>query len=339
MDTNNPLVSIIIPLYNAENYIAETLKSVLDQTWKNKEIIIVNDGSTDNSLAIVKSFDFGEITVISQKNKGASAAKQTGLEHAKGDYIQYLDADDLLSPNKIEAQVKLLIDKPGYLGLCGTVYFNNGDDPKKQSLMHDWTSKGSDDPVDFLIKLYGGPLAGPGYGGMIQPNAWLTPRSVIEKAGPWNTDISPCRDEDGEYFCRITLASSGIVYSMEATNYYRKFRNAGNLSGRKDYKALSNLIKSTDLKAESLFKQIDTPYIRKIFSRHHYENAAIFHPEYPNLVRESERKARELAPDYRYNPLWDKNDLVRFLSALIGWKRVRYLQHLKQSLKSRLRLS
>lgn len=333
----DPLVSIIIPLYNAENYIAETLRSVLNQTWKNKEIIVVNDGSTDNSLAIVVSFDSEEIRVINQKNQGASAAKQTGLEHAKGDYIQYLDADDLLSPNKIEAQMALLTDKPGYLGLCGTVYFYNGDDFEKQPLMHDWTSNGSNNPVDFLLKLYGGPLAGPGYGGMVQPNAWLTPRSVIEKAGPWNINISPCRDEDGEYFCRVILASSGIIYSMEGINYYRKFRNAGSLSGRKDYKALANITKSTCLKAESLFKRVDTPYVKKIFSRLHYENACIFYPEYPELVREAERKAKELAPGYRYNPFWDKNDFVRILSGFIGWKSVKYMQHVKQLAKNKLK--
>src|SRR5580698_4662849 len=97
-----PLVSIIIPSYNSENHLAETIKSALSQTWVNKEIIIIDDGSTDSSVQIAKGFE-SNVKVLVQKNKGASAARNAGLKEAKGDYIQFLDSDDLLSPDKIEA--------------------------------------------------------------------------------------------------------------------------------------------------------------------------------------------------------------------------------------------
>ncbi len=105
---SSPLVSILIPCYNSEQWLAETIESALAQTWKNIEIIIVDDGSTDNSLAIAKSFESSIVKVISQENKGASTARNIALKEAQGDFIQYLDADDLLAPDKIELQVGLL---------------------------------------------------------------------------------------------------------------------------------------------------------------------------------------------------------------------------------------
>jgi len=331
------LVSIIIPVYNSAGYLAATIQSALDQTWTNKEIIIIDDGSTDNSLSIAKSFESKIVKVLSQENKGASAARNKGLSAATGEYIQFLDADDLLSRNKIAAQLGKLKGLTDYLGICDTVYFRDGSAPFDFARTTEWYSDDFDDPVDFLIKLYGGHIVGPQYGGMIQPNAWLTPRNVIDKAGLWNEMRNP--DDDGEFFCRVLLASSGIRYSSEAINFYRKFNGSGNsLSGRKDYEALSNTLKSTDLKAEHILKRKDTPLVRTILSRLYYENATVFFPAYPDLVRDAEKKARELAPGYRYNPLWDKNNFVRILSVFIGWKRVKYLQHVKQLIKYRLKL-
>jgi len=317
-----PLVSIIIPAYNSAKYMAGTIQSALDQTWANKEIIIVDDGSKDNTLAIAKGFESEIVTVLSQENKGASAARNKGLSVAKGEYIQFLDADDLLSPNKIAAQLEKLNGNKNLVGICDTVYFPDGSNPGDFTKTTEWYSNDFDDAVDFLIKLYGGRYVGPEYGGMIQPNAWLTPRSVIDKAGLWNEMRNP---DD------VLLASSGIRYSTEATNYYRKFDSKGtSLSNRKDHEALSNILKSTDSKAENVLKRKDTPLVRMIFSRHYYENAFAFFPMYPDLVHEAEKKARELAPGFRYNPFEDRGGVIHLLSKLIGWKGTKYLLYRKQ---------
>ena len=102
-----PLVSILIPAYNAENWIKDAAKSALDQTWSKKEIIIVDDGSSDNTLHIAREFESESVKVITQANMGASAARNKALSLAQGDYIQWLDADDLLAPNKISQQLKM----------------------------------------------------------------------------------------------------------------------------------------------------------------------------------------------------------------------------------------
>src|SRR5438128_8633466 len=107
------LVSILIPVYNAESFVADAIQSALDQTWPAKEIIAVDDGSTDRSAEVLKSFA-PRIKVIEQENRGASAARNRALREAQGEFIQYLDADDLLAPNKIKIQMnRLLAESPG----------------------------------------------------------------------------------------------------------------------------------------------------------------------------------------------------------------------------------
>jgi glycosyltransferase involved in cell wall biosynthesis len=122
-----PLVSIIIPVYNSAKYLAETIQSALNQTWPDIELVLINNGSTDNSLAIAESFGSEKLKIFSQENKGAGGARNRGLQEAKGDYIQFLDADDLLSPDKIEKQVAQLTGKVDLLSICHTVHFNNNE--------------------------------------------------------------------------------------------------------------------------------------------------------------------------------------------------------------------
>src|SRR5438874_10844901 len=101
-----PLVSILIPAYNAEPWIANTIKSALDQTWSRTEIIVVDDGSRDQTLQVARQFASKNVSVVTQENRGASAARNKALELCQGDYIQWLDADDLLSSDKIEGQME-----------------------------------------------------------------------------------------------------------------------------------------------------------------------------------------------------------------------------------------
>jgi len=115
---SGPKVSIIIPTYNQSQYLEEAIESVLNQTYKNIEIIIVDDGSTDNTSEVVKSFD-NKIIYIQQKNKGASGARNTGIKKANGQYIAFLDADDMWLKNKLEKQIEFIQNNPE-IGLLGT---------------------------------------------------------------------------------------------------------------------------------------------------------------------------------------------------------------------------
>ena len=101
-----PLVSILITAYNAEDTIADTLESAVAQTWPRKEIIVVDDGSTDRTAEVARRFK--EVTLVSTENHGLSGAQNNAFPLSQGDYIQYLDADDLLVPDKIERQLAAL---------------------------------------------------------------------------------------------------------------------------------------------------------------------------------------------------------------------------------------
>ena len=103
-----PLASIIIPSFNSAQWLGKTVESALAQTWPEKEIIVVDDGSTDGSLALARHFESQGVRVATQSNAGAAAARNTGLKIARGDYLQFLDADDLLAPDKLERQIRRL---------------------------------------------------------------------------------------------------------------------------------------------------------------------------------------------------------------------------------------
>src|SRR5512138_2951718 len=103
-----PLVSILIPAYNSEQLIEESLRSALAQSWPNKEIIVVDDGSLDRTFEVAKRFESKTLKVVTQPNQGAAAARNKAFSLSQGDYIQWLDADDLLAPEKIASQLSML---------------------------------------------------------------------------------------------------------------------------------------------------------------------------------------------------------------------------------------
>src|SRR6516225_815324 len=122
----NPLVSILIPAYNAEKWIADTIQSALTQTWSRKEIIVVDDGSSDTTVEVAQRFSSKELTVVTKQNQGAAATRNHALQLSQGDYIQWLDADDLLGPDKIERQLRALQGHEGERLLLSSSwgYFN-----------------------------------------------------------------------------------------------------------------------------------------------------------------------------------------------------------------------
>ena len=108
----NPLVSILIPCYNAEKFLDETLRCCVKQTYSNTEIVVVDDGSTDDSLEKLKRWEskYQQIHVYAQTNQGAAHARNVALNKSQGEYVMYLDADDIVSLNKVKNQVKILME-------------------------------------------------------------------------------------------------------------------------------------------------------------------------------------------------------------------------------------
>ncbi|MDI6883463.1 MAG: glycosyltransferase [Patescibacteria group bacterium] len=116
---NNPLVSIVIPTYNKAKHIKKAIGGVLSQTYQNLEVIVIDDGSTDNTQEVVKSFNDPRIIYIWQENKGPAAARNTGIKKTQGKYIAFLDSDDFWLKEKLEKQVRFLEENPE-VGLLGS---------------------------------------------------------------------------------------------------------------------------------------------------------------------------------------------------------------------------
>ena len=117
---NSPLVSIIVPVYNTEKFVDKCLNSISNQIYKNLEIIIVNDGSTDNSLSICekhKNID-SRILILNQKNQGLSAARNTALKIASGEFISFIDSDDFIEPDFISTNLNTIIKNNSSLSIC-----------------------------------------------------------------------------------------------------------------------------------------------------------------------------------------------------------------------------
>lgn len=128
VSNDDPAISLIIPVYNVEKYIKKALDSVVNQTMKNIQVIIVNDGSTDNSINIVEDFarKNSNFTIINQDNKGLAAARNAGLKIAKGKYIAFMDSDDYIEPNFLECLYKLAKDNDADISCCNyNIYLPN----------------------------------------------------------------------------------------------------------------------------------------------------------------------------------------------------------------------
>ena len=206
-----PRVSILIPAHNAGQWIAEAIHSALGQTWTRKEIIVVDDGSTDDTPAIARRFASSGLAVISQANQGASAARNTALAHAQGDYIQWLDADDVLAPGKIEKQIealRLCESKRPLLSCAWGRFFKS----PEQATFTPTTLWCDLDPVEWMLRKMEQNI-------YMQTGVWLVSRELTEAAGSWDTRL--CVDDDGEYFTRVILASDRVLFVPEARTYYR----------------------------------------------------------------------------------------------------------------------
>lgn len=305
-DSPKPLVSILIPAYNAEGWIADTLRSAVAQTWERKEIIVVDDGSTDQTHAIARQFEAQGVLVVRQENRGASAARNKAFALSHGDYIQWLDADDLLSPDKIANQMDLVkqgVSKQTLLSSAWArfMYRVHRAEFTPTALWCDLT------PVEWLLRKMGQNI-------YMQTATWLVSRELTEAAGPWDTRL--LGDDDGEYFCRVLLVSNGVKFVPNARVYYRSF----------GYDSLSYVGKSIrKSEAHWLSMQLHIGYLRSLEKSERVNDACLqylrawplyFYPENHNVVRQAELMATEFGQQLGVPVLSWKYSWVE---KLFGW--------------------
>jgi glycosyltransferase involved in cell wall biosynthesis len=288
-----PLVSILIPAYNAQPWVGEAIQSALAQTWPHKEIIVVDDGSTDRTAQIARSF-VPNITVVSTENRGLSAAVNCALRICQGDYIQELDADDLLLPDKIERQLAALRDgdsKRILLSSPWAPFYHRTHTARfvKNSFWEDLT------PVEWFLRKMN-------EGTHMQNATWLVSRELAEAAGPWDESLQ--YDQDGEYFARVLAASegtrfvpgTGILYRITGMN---RISYIGNSNTKKD-----SLFRSMKLHIKYLRSLEESERVRKACIAYMQVWYGVFYPNRKDVVAEMQALAAQLGgqlkePDLR----------------------------------------
>lgn len=316
-----PLVSILISAYNVEEWIGYTLQSAVAQTWPRKEIIVVNDGSTDGTLEVARRFASKGVTVVSTENHGLSATLNHGYEHCQGDYIQFLDADDLLAPDKIERQLAALRESDSRRILLSSpwapFYYRTRDAQfVRNSLWQDLS------PVEWLFRKLSENLH-------MGNSTWLVSRELADAAGPWMNNLY--YDQDGEFFARVLLACERTRFVPGTGTFYRvtgsnRVSFIGNSDKKKD-----SLLLSMKLHIQYLRSLEDSERVRKACLTYLQNWYPIFYPERPDVVSELQSLAAQLQGRLEEPRLRSKYEWMR---AVFGWKAAKWAQSALPQLKA-----
>ncbi|SHM18413.1 glycosyltransferase family 2 protein [Flavobacterium chilense] len=245
---NKPLVSIIIPTYNRANLIGETLDCLIRQTYSNWECIIIDDNSSDKTEEIIKFYQendnrFKLILKSKDDKKGASVSRNIGLKIAKGDYIQFLDSDDILAVNKLEVQIQLLSNEAKFvISTCKWGRFDQINEPFNLNENNpDYRNFDTAKEYFDLIGLHGG---------FFPSHSFLINKELIIPSGYWNESLT--MNDDGEFFFRILLNCSKIIFASNTYVLYRNNISGENLSLLKTQEKANSLVNSWKI-IESLY--------------------------------------------------------------------------------------
>lgn len=241
----NPLVSIIIPVYNSSAYVVEAVQSALRQTYSQIEVIVVDDGSSDNSLRLLEDIKDERLRLFSQMNQGACVARNRGLAEARGEYVKFLDSDDILYPDAIKVQMEqqsslgeneVVFGDFDFIDESGKVFFENHFEEKKYlSIDQDWWFLGN---WEMLI------------------SCPLHKRDYLVKYGGFDIRLRGGQ----ESFLHLMLSLKGVrfVYRPSRVFGYRSHQNEGRIS----YQRMRSLPKLNDMvyRNEAMLKLLQDKY-------------------------------------------------------------------------------
>lgn len=215
------MVSIILPCFNSGKYLSATMDSILNQIHQNWELIVINDGSTDNTEDIIKRYRDSRIQYFYHQNCGVSKTRNAGLERMKGEYFCFLDADDFLPPESLESRLKVFQNNPELDFVDGTVHIYDQVLQKKRS---EWVPNYCGNPLNELISLSGKCFFGP---------TWMIKRKN-KRIYKFHEDVT--HGEDLLFFIELALQGGKYDFTNEVILHYRK----GHTSAMKNIKGLEN---------------------------------------------------------------------------------------------------
>lgn len=297
------LVSVLIPCHNAEKFVGETLESVFGQTWPSLHVVLVDDGSSDSSLSVARSFAGSRLNLLIQPNRGAPGARNKALEQAVGEYCIFLDADDLFEESFVQAQVEAMAEADADICFgCSLLAWPDGRREEKESMP-------AASSLDFALSQV---LTG----GWYPPHAVLWRTSFLRDIGGWNESLR--RNEDGELIARALLQEARITSSKGARAIYRQHDTPHRVSARKDHAAVEANVRIVEWVYGVISLREDLPLARQALSRQAFELAGeAYHLEYSDLGLRAEMIWRRLGPPYRKTGSW----MHRVGVAILGFER------------------
>ena len=229
-------ISIIIPVYNAENYLSSCINSILKQTYYNWEIIIVDDGSTDNSKSIYTKFaeEDKRIKFFYQKNKGVSAARNLGIEMAKGDYIVFVDADDWIEATFLEKMLKVLEKEHADIVQCNFYYTQDNENVMRKHIKPSYSVRENTEELqlDILYREYEEKKYCRSVGAIRGVWGKIFKTSIINNI-KFNEEIDIF--EDGIFILNVLQNVHKVVLIDEYLYYYRITENSSNIKYKPDF--------------------------------------------------------------------------------------------------------
>ena len=319
-----PLVSVLIPCFNAAPYVGAAIESVLAQTHSPIEVIVVDDGSTDGSVAEIRAFADRGVVLLEQARGNAAAARNRAFAGSAGDFIVFLDADDVIASGHIAALLDRLEPgsravamgqwdrftqapgdarfppRPGYHDAAGADW-----------LCEDWSS--------------GQP--------MTQCGTFLIPRSLLESVGGWDERLSLI--DDFEFFARLLTASAGVRFAPDARLFYRSGHGAS-LSAQTSRKAAESACLSLLTGTGHLLAARDDPQTRRASANMLKTFDYTFYPAFPDLRRKLDARIGELGGS-DLPPVGPPG--FHALRRWIGWRPARRVQQLADRIRARVHQS
>jgi len=312
MKPMGPLVSICMPAYNAADYIAEAVGSVLAQSYRHWELIIVNDGSTDDTASVLQHITDERVQVHHQNNKGQCAAANQAFGYASGALIKFMDADDLLSVNYLEQQVLRLENRSDAVAFAAWGRFYQDD---LRTFRQVTSFRETDEPpLEWLINsMSDGEV-------MLQCALWLIPRPVIERSGLWDETLNLINDF--EFFIRVLLCANILLFAEDAVLYYRS-GNTASLSSLKSRKGAESAYNAIDKGTGYLLRQEASPRVKKIAANYFQNFIYSFYPFHQDLIRQAQQKVDTMGgSDYPFQAGGHTKLLVR----IVGWKLTKWIK-------------
>tara|TARA_B110000211_G_C14091163_1_gene559166 strand:+ start:3940 stop:4950 length:1011 start_codon:yes stop_codon:yes gene_type:complete len=307
-------VSVIIALYNAEKFIADTLFSVTNQTWKNIEIIVVNDGSKDASREVVERLDIPNLNLYNRENKGQCAASNYGISKSSGELIKFLDADDILAHDCIEKMILKWREKPNRLVFGQWHYFVNDINHVKYN--YSPLYKDFHNELDWYAKTINSSEA------MLAGWMWLIPKTILSNAGGWDERLHLMNDF--EFSTRLILNSDGIAFAESAKHFYRKGLENAMTSSMNEKIALSIF---TGIKEAMgiILKKENSNRMRKGFAYQFQKWVFQFYPNQKTITKKMKLIIIDLG-GCEVKP--EGGMLFKLLNTILPWTWVKQLQYI-----------